>query len=148
MARLMQVVIDSAEPTALARFWATALEYELQPPPEGFASWHAWYRSVGVPDEELTGPDEPDRLVDPAGVGPTFWFQEVPEGKVVKNRVHLDLSVTDRRAEPMAERRRKVDAEVERLVAAGASVFRVLNEAVGHYGVVMQDPEGNEFCVT
>jgi hypothetical protein len=145
----MQVVIDCAEPTKLARFWATAMEYELKPPPEGFASWHAWYRSVGVPAEELAGlPDEPDRLVDPAGAGPTFWFQAVPEGKVVKNRVHLDLSASGGRAEPLPERRHKIDAEVERLVTKGASVFRVLDEGVDFYAVVMQDPEGNEFCVT
>jgi len=148
MAKLKNVTIDCAEPTTLARFWATALDYELAPPPEGFTSWFAWYRSVGVPDDELVGPDEPDRLVDPAGVGPTFWFQVVPEAKVVKNRVHLDLSVTEGRSEPVEERRPKVDAEVERLVAAGASVFRVLEEGVGHYGVVMRDPEGNEFCVS
>jgi hypothetical protein len=149
MAKLMQVTIDCAEPTKLARFWATALDYDLQPPPDGFASWHAWYRSVGVPDEELAGfPDEPDRVIDPAGVGPKMWFQAVPEGKVVKNRVHLDLTVTGGRTEPLEERKPKVDAEVKRLVAAGASVFRVLDEAVDYYGVVMQDPEGNEFCVT
>jgi hypothetical protein len=149
MAKLMQVTIDCAEPTAQARFWATALDYELQPPPEGHASWHAWYRSVGVPDEELAGfPDEPDRLVDPAGVGPKFWFQAVPEKKVAKNRVHLDLSVTGGRSEPLAERRRKIDAEVERLVKAGASVFRVLDEGDDYYAVVLQDPEGNEFCVS
>jgi hypothetical protein len=150
MATLMQVTIDCAEPTNLARFWATALGYELAQPPDGHPSWHAWYRNMGVPDDELAGfPDEPDRLVDPAGVGPTFWFQPVPEGKVVKNRVHLDLRASGGRSQPVAVRRQKVDAEVERLVAAGASVFRVLDEeGVDHYGVVMQDPEGNEFCVT
>jgi Glyoxalase-like domain len=149
MAKLMQVTIDCAEPTKLARFWATALDYDLQQPPDGFASWHAWYRSVGVPDEELDGfPDEPDRVVDPAGVGPKMWFQAVPEGKVVKNRVHLDLTVTGGRSEPLAQRRVKIDAEVKRLVAAGASVFRVLDGGVDYHGVVMQDPEGNEFCVT
>ena len=148
MAKLMNVTIDCADPTGLARFWATALDYELQPPPEGFDSWHAWYRSVGVPAEELEGfPDEPDRVIDPAGVGPKMWFQAVPEGKVVKNRVHLDLTVTGGRSEPLDERVAKVDAEVKRLVAAGASVFRV-NEGPNHYGVVMQDPEGNEFCVS
>jgi Glyoxalase-like domain len=149
MAKLRQVTIDCAEPTVLARFWATALDYELQPPPDGHTSWHAWYRSVGVPAEELAGfPDEPDRVVDPAGIGPKMWFQAVPEGKVVKNRVHLDLEASGGRSEPIEIRRRKVDTEVERLVAAGASVFRVLDEdGIDHYGVVLRDPEGNEFCV-
>jgi len=149
MAKLMMVTIDCANPTELAKFWATALDYELQPPPDGHASWHAWYRSVGVPAEELEGfPDEPDRVVDPAGVGPKMWFQAVPEGKVVKNRVHLDLTVTGGRSEPVEQRRVKVDAEVKRLVAAGASVFRVNGDGANYYAVVMQDPEGNEFCIS
>ena len=149
MANLMMLTIDCSVPTELAKFWATALEWELQPPPDGHTSWHAWYRSVGVPEEELEGfPDESDRVIDPAGVGPRIWFQPVPEGKVVKNRVHLDLTVTGGRSEPVEERRAKVDAEVKRLVAAGASVFRVNEDGADYYGVVMQDPEGNEFCVS
>jgi Glyoxalase-like domain len=81
-------------------------------------------------------------------VGPRVWFQPVPEAKVVKNRVHLDLDVGGGRTAPLAERRRRVDAEADRLVAAGATRFRALSEeGVDHYGVVMQDPEGNEFCL-
>ncbi|MDG4820433.1 VOC family protein [Asanoa sp. WMMD1127] len=149
MTTRMQITIDCAEPTALARFWATALHYDPAPPPSGFASWHAWYRSVGVPEEELAGqPDEPDRIVDPAGVGPKFWFQRVPEPKTVKNRVHLDLDVSKGRGQPLEERRAVVESEVERLRAAGASVFRVLDDpANSYFAVVLQDPEGNEFCV-
>jgi hypothetical protein len=72
----------------------------------------------------------------------------VPEGKVVKNRLHLDLDVGGGRGAPLAVRRERVDAEADRLVAAGATRFRVLSEeAVDHYAVVMQDPEGNEFCL-
>jgi hypothetical protein len=150
MAKLYQVTIDCAQPTELARFWASAIGYDLQPPPEGHASWHAWYRSMGVPDEELAGfPDEPDRLVDPEGVGPSFWFQAVPEPKTTKNRVHLDVRASGGRSEPIEERRRKVDAEVARLVEAGASVaWKLDTDGVDHYGVVMRDPEGNEFCIT
>jgi hypothetical protein len=144
----MQITIDCASPTELAVFWATALHYDLAPPPEGFTSWHAWYRSVGVPEEELTGPDVPDRLVDPAGVGPRFWFQQVPEAKTVKNRLHLDLTVSGGRAQPLAERRAVIEAEVRRLEAAGAHVFRQHDDPENDYfAVVMQDPEGNEFCV-
>jgi hypothetical protein len=87
-------------------------------------------------------------IVDPDGVGPRIWFQPVPEGKVVKNRLHLDLDVGGGRGAPLAARRDRVDAEADRLVAAGATRFRVLSEeGVDHYGVVMQDPEGNEFCL-
>ena len=146
MATRMQVTIDCADPGRLARFWATALGYRLEEPPDGFASWQEYWVSRGLPPEEVE--DGYDSIVDPDGVGPRVWLQPVPEAKVVKNRVHLDLDVGGGRTAPLAERRRRVDAEADRLVAAGATRFRVLSEeAVDHYGVVMQDPEGNEFCL-
>jgi Glyoxalase-like domain len=146
MATRMQVTIDCADPGRLARFWATALGYRLEEPPDGFASWQDYWVSRGLPPEEVE--DGYDSIVDPDGVGPRVWFQPVPEAKVVKNRVHLDLDVGGGRAAPLAERRRRVDTEADRLVAAGATRFRVLSEeGVDHYGVVMQDPEGNEFCL-
>ncbi|WP_239091298.1 VOC family protein [Asanoa iriomotensis] len=145
----MQITIDCAAPTELAAFWATALRYDLAPPPAGFASWHGWYSSVGVPEEELAGlPDAPDRLVDPAGVGPRFWFQRVPEPKTVKNRLHLDLDVSGGRSVPLATRRAQVEAEAARLCTAGATIFRTMDDAPNNYfAIVMQDPEGNEFCI-
>jgi catechol 2,3-dioxygenase-like lactoylglutathione lyase family enzyme len=146
MATRMQVTIDCADPGRLARFWATALGYRLEEPPDGFATWQEYWVSRGLPPEEVE--DGYDSIVDPDGVGPRVWFQPVPEAKVVKNRVHLDLDVGGGRTAPLAERRRRVDAEADRLVAAGATCFRVLSEeGVDHYGVVMQDPEGNEFCL-
>lgn len=146
MATRMQVTIDCADPGRLARFWATALGYRLEEPPDGFATWQDYWVSRGLPPEEVE--DGYDSIVDPDGVGPRVWFQPVPEAKVVKNRVHLDLDVGGGRTAPLAERRRRVDAEADRLVAAGATRFRVLSEeGVDHYGVVMQDPEGNEFCL-
>jgi hypothetical protein len=60
--------------------------------------------------------------------------------------VHLDLNVTGGPAAPLAERRGQVDAEVERLLGLGASRLRVVEEQ-GEYWAVMQDPEGDEFCV-
>ena len=60
--------------------------------------------------------------------------------------MHLDLAVSGGRTEAMDVRRERVDAETERLVAAGATVVRVL-EAPGHYAKSMLDPEGNEFCL-
>lgn len=148
MATPIQLVIDCHDATAQARFWATALHYELADPPGGHASWHAFYRSIGVPEEELTGPDEADRIVDPDGVGPRFWFQEVPERKTVKNRLHLDLGIGGDRDVPRAARKERVDAEVARLLEAGATVAWTHDDpGVDHYAVTMRDPEGNEFCV-
>ena len=73
-------------------------------------------------------------------------FQRVPEGKTVKNRVHLDISATPGRAPS----REEVDAERDRIVALGASVLRVVDEMWGpfpEYHSIMADPEGNEFCI-
>ena len=76
MAASFQLVIDCADPEPLARFWAAALGYELEPPPDGFASWDAYWRDLGVPEDELgTGAD---CIVDPGGRGPRIWFQVVP----------------------------------------------------------------------
>lgn len=67
--------------------------------------------------------------------GPTIYFQAVPEPKQGKNRVHLDMSVADR------------EGEVARLKGLGASMFKEMEEG-GYRWTIMQDPEGNEFCVT
>jgi catechol 2,3-dioxygenase-like lactoylglutathione lyase family enzyme len=146
MTTKIQVTFDCADPDRLARFWAEALGYRLEEPPDGFATWQDYWVSRGLPPEEVEGGY--DSIVDPDGVRPRIWFQPVPEGKVVKNRLHLDLGVSGGRGVPLETRRRRIDAEAERLVAAGATRLRVLSrEGVDHYGVVMADPEGNEFCL-
>jgi hypothetical protein len=144
MATGIQVVFDCADPDRLARFWATALHYRVQDPPDGFTSWEAWLADAGVPEGEW---NSASAIVDPDGAGPRVYFQRVPEGKVVKNRVHLDLNASSKREVGPDEGRRRVDAEVERLRSEGATVVRPGGEERGEYWVVMQDPEGNEFCV-
>jgi len=67
MAVSFQLVIDCADPEPLARFWAAALGYELEPPPDGFASWDAYWRDLGVPEDELGA--GADCIVDPGGAG-------------------------------------------------------------------------------
>jgi Glyoxalase-like domain len=146
MAVSFQLVIDCADPDRLARFWAAALRYELQPPPAGFGSWDDYWRQVGVPEEEL-GIGE-DRICDPQGGGPRIWFQQVPEAKTVKNRLHLDVCASGGREVPIAVRRERVDAEAQRLAGLGATIVRVLDtEGLDHYAVAMTDPEGNEFDI-
>lgn len=72
----------------------------------------------------------------------------MPESKVVKNRLHFDISVSGGRAVPIETRKERIDAEAARLVAAGATQVRVHHEeGIGHYAVAMQDPEGNEFDI-
>ncbi len=143
MALRFQVTIDCADPDRLARFWATALGYKLQDPPPGFATWPDFLRSIGVPEEAWTSRSA---IVDPDGVGARVFFQRVPEPKTAKNRVHLDVNVGGGRSTPIEERRRRVDAEVERLLGMGATKLRAAEEH-GEYWVVMRDPEGNEFCL-
>jgi hypothetical protein len=150
MAVRVQVSFDCADPDKLARFWAAALRYRLEEPPGGFPTWADYWRSRGLPEEELTDVDGYDSAVDPAGVGPRLWFQKVPEGKVAKNRLHLDLDVTRGRSAPVAERRVVIDAEAERLVGLGATVSKVLvfDSMPDYYAITLLDPEGNEFCVS
>jgi hypothetical protein len=89
--------------------------------------------------------------MDPAQVGPPIWFQPVPEGKTVKNRVHLDVYVgRDERGVklPYAERRQRVRAKADQLIAAGASEIRCVDAPeYARFSVTLADPEGNEFCL-
>jgi hypothetical protein len=145
----LQVCIDCADPATLAEFWAYALHYELESPPDGSEDWLTYWRSIGVPEEELGDADgRPESVVDPGGTGPRIFFQQVPETKTIKNRLHLDLGVSGGRTVPLDTRGERVDAEVQRLVASGARILHV-NSTPGldHYGVTLADPEGNEFCV-
>jgi hypothetical protein len=139
----IQVVFDAAEPTKLAEFWGLALDYIVEPPPEGFVSWEEFARSVGIPEEEFGNVAS---RIDPAGEGPRLYFQQVPEGKIAKNRVHLDVRVAgpEVRGE---ERKRLVSEKVERLVQVGASIAWANDTARGN-SIAMRDPEGNEFCVS
>jgi len=139
----VQIVFDCADPDKLANFWAAALHYKIQDPPPGFASWPDFLKAQGIPESEWTSASA---VIDPDGVGPRIFFQRVPEGKVVKNRVHLDLNAGGPRGTPQDERRHRVDAEVGRLVQLGARKSRTIEER-GEYFVNMFDPEGNEFDV-
>ena len=143
MAVRLQVTFDAADPPVLAAFWGETLGYVEEPPPEGFDSWEAWAAGNDLPPE---GWDRYASRVDPDGVGPRLLFQRVPEPKTAKNRVHLDLNVGGGRGTPVEERRARVAAAVERAVAAGATRVRTFDED-GEHWVVLQDPEGNEFCM-
>ncbi|WP_018348483.1 VOC family protein [Longispora albida] len=125
MAHLKDIVFDCHHPAAVARFWAAALDgYQVAPYDEEEL---ARLRANGVNDPE----DDPTVLVEPSsGSGPRFFFQLVPESKVVKNRVHLDLTA----AGPAAE--------IRRLCALGAKIQAERDDLT-----VMTDVEGNEFCV-
>ncbi len=105
------VAFDAADPPSLARFWAA------------------------VTDREIIN-SRPDlaRLKSETPGGPVLLFLRVPEGKTVKNRVHIDFTSEDR------------VAEVERVVGLGATIHSDVKEP-GYEWTVLQDPEGNEFCI-
>jgi hypothetical protein len=121
----IQIVLDCAEPHRQADFWAEALHYE----------------------REVTDGDDWDAIHDPGGNGPRVYLQKVPEPKVAKNRMHIDLGVSGGAGVTLEERKRQILAEVERLKALGASDARGPMENAGEYWFRMNDPEGNEFCV-
>jgi hypothetical protein len=143
MAVRLQVVFDAADPPKLAAFWGEAIGYVEEDPPDGFGSWESWAVANGLPREDW---DNYASRVDPDGAGPRLFFQRVPEPKTAKNRVHLDLAVSGGRDTPIEDRRRRIADAVERAVAAGATRVRAYDEA-GQHWVVLQDPEGNEFCL-
>ena len=143
MAIKLQVVFDAADPPKLAAFWGEAIGYVEEDPPDGFDSWEAWAVANDLPREDW---DNYASRVDPDGAGPRLFFQRVPEPKTAKNRVHLDLDVSGGRGTPIEDRRRRVADAVERAVAAGATRVKAYDEA-GQHWVVLQDPEGNEFCL-
>ncbi|HET8598724.1 MAG TPA: VOC family protein [Segeticoccus sp.] len=143
MARELQVTFDCADPAALATFWCAALDYEIETPPPGFADWDAFLEAQGVPPERR---NDASACVDPDGRGPRLFFQRVPEGKLAKNRVHLDV-----RAAPGLEgdaRMAALEELAKRLIGEGATrVERFEPGGMSHGFIVMRDPEGNEFCL-
>src|SRR5260370_36772528 len=106
MATSVQIVFDCADPDTLATFWAATLHYKKQA----------------------------SAIVDPDGVGPRIFFQRVPDEKTVKNRVHLDLNIGGGWGTPREERRRRIDAEVDRVARLGARPARTLEERRGYLG--------------
>ncbi|GAA4262709.1 VOC family protein [Dactylosporangium darangshiense] len=142
--REVQFTFDCADPGALAEFWAQVLGYRVQDPPAGFSTWEEALEAWNVPRERW---NDASAVVDPGGVGPRLFFQRVPEGKQVKNRLHPDV----RAAPGLAgdARMAALEAEAERLGALGATRLARYEPAppfaAGH--IVMADPEGNEFCL-
>jgi hypothetical protein len=139
--RQFQVTFDCADPERVARFWCEVLGYVVPAPPPGFESWADF-------DAALPAEWKGSRFacVDPEGVGPRLFFQRVPEGKLVKNRVHLDVRVgTGLVGE---ERLSALESECARLLPLGATRLRLLRaDGMSESCLVMADVEGNEFCL-
>ncbi|MFI1353883.1 VOC family protein [Streptomyces sp. NPDC020898] len=97
-----------------------------------------WSELLGRPLADDDKPGDPEAVIEDPGGGPRLLFIRVPEGKTVKNRVHLDLTAAHGRTR---------DEEVERVASLGARVVADHRRADGSGWVLMADPEGNEFCV-
>jgi hypothetical protein len=112
-ARFKDLCLDADDHQMLADWWCTALGYVRKDVVEGY------------PERPV---DWAVPIVDPAGAGPLIWVVPVPEAKVVKNRMHID-----------------VFGDVDELVALGAKLVRAKDDEISWS--VMEDPERNEFCV-
>ena len=119
--KFTELAIDCADPGGLARFWCAVLDYEVQGEDDGVVT--------------IGSPKVPEGKNRPGPVPPVLTFAHVPEGKTVKNRVHLDVNPTDG----------EQDEEIARLVGLGATV---VNDNRPEFSwVTLTDPEGNEFDV-
>ncbi|MBL1074255.1 VOC family protein [Nocardia sp. 2] len=152
MSRHLQITFDAHDPKALSTFWREVLGYVHPGPPgvelpagaDPLAAWDEFLARIGVPPDQR---NTRSAIEDPDGDGPRLFFQQVPEDKIAKNRVHLDI-----RAAPGLqgeERMAALESECDRLVALGAKrVHRADPEPPLSFGhIVMADPEGNEFCL-
>ncbi|MEV7121534.1 VOC family protein [Kitasatospora griseola] len=144
-----KLIVDSANASTIAEFWAAALEYEVEDPTALIDSLLAAGRLPAAavlehPDgrKEFRGyaavrhPEDPYDPVSGIGKGRRILFQDVPEPKAGKNRLHLDVHSDGR-----------LDATVDRLESLGATRVKEHDQGpIGHWWVML-DPEGNEFCV-
>jgi hypothetical protein len=142
----LQITFDAADPHALARFWAAALDMEVEDHDEFIGQMldagHAGPDDVVVVDGRRAWAGAAS-CRDPHGRYPRFLFMQVPEGKTAKNRMHLDLHLHDARPD---ERDAGREHEVGRLLGLGAT--KLYDGSLGpQRWVTMADPEGNEFCV-
>lgn len=152
MSRAVQITFDCHDPGKQATFWAEVLGYVIPGPPgvkldagdDPFAAWQAFIEDRGI---DMKPEDHRAAIEDPQGRGPRVFFQTVPEGKTIKNRVHLDV-----RSAPGLqnhERMQALEAECQRLQGLGAQRLERVdpNPPMETGFIVMADPEGNEFCL-
>ena len=130
MTVISTVTFACEEPARLAAFWAAATGYvPVEIPPGRLAEIEAAYERGELERGSWAILQHPDQI------GPRLLFHRRPKSATEHIPIHLDLAVDD------------VDAEVERLVALGASVVERKADPFGGSFTVMRDPEGNGFCV-
>ena len=142
MAHNIQIVFACEDPDRLATFWAGVLGYEMQPPPDGYATWDDFAEAVGIPVDKR---NDISACTDPAGVGPRLLFERW-DGGAPNQRVHLDVNAIGRGLTE-EERPARLDEERTRLEALGATFHRSAHGMAGEHWYEFHDPEGNWFCV-
>ncbi|GAA2074369.1 VOC family protein [Streptomyces albiaxialis] len=143
-----KLVIDAQDAPALADFWAAALQYEVEDPSpligqllaaghigEDVVTEHGG-RKIFRGYAGIRHPEDPFDEASGVGRGRRLLFQDVPEGKTVKNRLHVDVH-----AGPEG-----TDALADRLEKLGATRVREIDKGMAGRWWLMRDPEGNEFC--
>ena len=141
---LLGITFDCRDAQVMAAFWCRALGYVEAPPPAGWVDWPSFLTDHGVPEEEW---GDGATIRTASGDGPSISFLKVPEAKTIKNRVHLDVKVSGGRDVDQDLRESRILAKEAELVSHGArrqGESRV-DERLDH--LVMEDPEGNEFCI-
>ena len=148
MALHWKLAIDTGDAPALADFWAAALEYEVEDPSalieRLLAAGHLSEDAVAEHRGRrlfrgyaaIRHPDDPFDEVSGTGYGRRLLFQDVPEGKTTKNRLHLDVHAGSGGLADL----------VTRLESLGATRVREVDKGPAGHWWIMQDPEGNEFC--
>jgi hypothetical protein len=151
MALHWKLVIDARDASALADFWAAALEYEVEDPSAlierllaaGHLSADAVTehrgRRVFRGYAAIRHPDDPFDQLSGTGHGRRLLFQDVPEGKTAKNRLHIDVHSG-------SSGNGGLDELVTRLESLGATRVREVDRGPAGRWWIMLDPEGNEFC--
>ena len=142
MAHPLQIVIACDDPMRLMEFWADALDYILQPPPDGFETWEQFADTVGIPVDRR---NDLGAVVDPEGVGPRILFERW-DGGAPNQRIHIDVnSVGD--GVGGDDRLQRLAAERARLELLGATFKTEASGMAGETWIEMFDPEENWFCV-
>ena len=151
MTTTWQLAVDCADSARLVTFWCEALGYVPEPAPDGWDSWLAYWRAAGIPDEDLVGAENGSgAIIDPDGVRPRIWFQEVPEpksGQEPPPRRHPPHAGSRGDAVCASARRAWTRRSSGWSPSARAVAYVNAPEGADYYAETLRDPEGNEFCV-
>lgn len=144
MAHSIQITFACEDPGRLAEFWAGALGYLVQPPPDGYETWDEFAIEAGIAEENW---GDIAAVVDPDGPGPRLLFERWNAGAPAK-KVHVDInSVGHTPGESDEDRWARLRAERARLERIGAVFGKESTGTAGETFIEMYDPEGNWLCI-